>query len=194
MNYTREVEQYQKRTVSVEQAEEVLAKMREYVSPRNLKAFDELTEQLFQFNSKAESFSVSLTGKDPHNEELIQKEIEKLRKQIKTSQNSTFDKDAAYEELDKMLIAGQINFAQYNTLSDYAEMDSKMVLASLNEINSDYHKEVKAGVLTDALEKLKDLFVSAKEWIMDKLSFLTLQEKEITDINEELDTIISEGE
>lgn len=194
MNYTREVEQYQKRTVSVEQAEEVLAKMREYVSPRNLKAFDELTEQLFQFNSKAESFSVSLTGKDPHNEELIQKEMEKLRKQIKTSQNSTFDKDAAYEELDKMLIAGQINFAQYNTLSDYAEIDSKMVLASLNEINSDYHKEVKAGVLTDALEKLKDLFVSAKEWIMDKLSFLTLQEKEITDINEELDTIISEGE
>ena len=65
-----------------------------------------------------------------------------------------------------------------------------MVLASLNTINSKYNKEIKSGILTDALTDLKDLFLSAKEWIMEKLSFLTLQDKEITDINEELDTII----
>jgi len=116
--------------------------------------------------------------------------MEQLRKQIKTSQNEAFDKNAAYEALDKMLVAGQIDFAQYNTLSDYAEMDSKMLLASLNTINSQYNKEIKSGVLTDALADLKDLFLSAKEWIMEKLSFLALQDKEITDINEELDTII----
>lgn len=190
LQYSREVPEYQKRTVSVEQAEEVLAKMRDYVSPRNLKAFDELSEQLFKFNSRAESFSVTLTGKDPRNEELIQEEMKKLHKQIKMSQNEAFDKDAAYEALDKMLVAGQIDFAQYNTLSDYAEMDSKMVLASLNTINSKYNKEITAGILTDALAGLKDLFLSAKEWIMEKLSFLTLQDKEITDINEELDTIV----
>ena len=190
LQYSREVPEYQKRTVSVEQAEEVLSKMRAYVSPRNLKAFDELSEQLFKFNSKAESFMVTLTGKDPYNEELIQQEVEQLRKQIKTSQNAVFDKDAAYEELDNMLVNGQINFEQYNTLSDFAEIDSKTVLASLKKINVDYHKEIKAGILTDALEKLKDLFLSAKDWIMEKLSFLTLQEKEISNINEELDTII----
>ena len=89
-----------------------------------------------------------------------------------------------------MLVNGQINFEQYNTLSDFAEINSKTVLASLKKINVDYHKEIKAGILTDALEKLKDLFLSAKDWIMEKLSFLTLQEKEISNINEELDTII----
>lgn len=194
LNYSREVEEYQKRTVSVEKAEEVLSKMRDYVSPKNLKAFDELSEQLFKFNAKAEDFSVSLTNKDPYNEELIQEEMEQLRKQIKTSQNNAFDKDAAYATLDKMLIAGNINFNQYNTLSDYAEMNSKMVLASLKNIQSNYHKNVKSGILTDAVDNLKNLFLSAKEWIMEKLSFLTLQDKEITDINEELDIIIPEGE
>ena len=194
LNYSREVEEYQKRTVSVEKAEEVLNKMRDYVSPKNLKAFDELSEQLFKFNAKAEDFSVSLTNKDPYNEELIQEEMEQLRKQIKTSQNSAFDKDAAYATLDRMLVAGNINFGQYNTLSDYAEMNSKMVLASLKKIQSNYHKNVKSGILTDAIDNLKSLFLSAKEWIMEKLSFLTLQDKEITDINEELDTIIPEGE
>lgn len=194
LNYSRPVSEYQKRTVKVDEAEEVLEKMRAYVSPKNLKAFDELAEELFKFNSKAEDFSVSLTSKDPKNEELIQEEVEKIRKQVKTSQNSAFDKDAAYNELDELLIAGDINFSQYNELSDYAEMNAKDVLASLKVIKAALNKGVKADFISDVSSKLKELFTSAKEWIMNKLSFLSLQEKEITDINEELDAIIPEGE
>lgn len=194
LNYSRPVENYQKRTVKVDEAEEVLEKMRAYVSPKNLKAFDELAEELFKFNAKAEDFSVSLTNKDPRNEEQVQEEMKKIRKQIKTSQNSSFDKDAAYDELDKLLIAGNINFSQYNELSDYAEIDAKTVLSSLKTIKAELNKELEADFISDIALKLKDLFNSAKEWVMDKLSFLTLQEKEITDINEELDSIIPEGE
>lgn len=194
LNYSRPVEKYQKRTVSVDKAEKVLEKLRAYVSPKNVEEFNELAEELFTFNSKLESFSVTLTNKDPKNEELIREEMESLRKQIKTSQNEAFIKDEAYNELDKMLVAGYINFNQYNTLSDYAEMNSKMVLASVKNIQANLNKEIEADFISNITDKIKEAFNSAKEWIMDKLSFLSIQEKEIKDINEELDQLVEEGE
>ena len=159
LNYSRPVDEYQKRTVNVEQAENVLDKMRTYVSPKNLKAFDELAEQLFKFNSRAEDFSVSLTNKDPRNEELIQEEMKKIRKQIKTSQNELFVKDAAYNELEKMLIAGQIDFNEYNTLSDFAEMDSKMVLDSVKNIQASLNKEVEADFIQNSCKRGRETSV-----------------------------------
>ena len=192
INYSRGVEQYQKRTVPVAKAEEVLEKLRLYVSPKNLEEFNEAAEELFIFNSKLESFSMTLTNKDPKNEELVQDEMEALRKIIKTSQNDTFVKDETYDQLDKLLIAGDINFNQYNTLSDYAEMDSKLVLASIKKIKSGLNKEIKADFISDISNKVKEAFNTAKEWIMEKLSFLSLQEKEIKDINEEFDKVLAE--
>lgn len=190
LTYSRPVEQFQKRTVSVEKAEQVLEKIREYVSPKNLKKYDELIEDLFQFTSKAESFNISLTQNDPRNEEMIQEELEKLNKNIKTSQNDAFIKNQAYEELDNLIVAGLINFDQYNKLSDYAELDSNMVLDSVKTIKSGLQEVKQADLIEDVVTKIKDLYNSAKDWIMDKLSFFTLQDKEIKDINEELDELI----
>lgn len=192
LNYSREVPVYQKRTVSVKEAEEVIEKLRVYVSPKNMAEFNEVAEELFTFNSKLESFSVTLTNKDPRNEELVQDEMEALRKIIKTSQNDAFVKDETYNQLDKLLIAGDINFNQYNTLSDYAEMDSKSVLASIKKIQAGLNKEIKADFISDISNKVKEAFNTAKEWIMEKLSFLSLQEKEIKDINEEFDKVLAE--
>lgn len=192
LNYSREVPVYQKRTVSVKEAEEVIEKLRVYVSPKNMAEFNEVAEELFTFNSKLESFSVTLTNKDPRNEELVQDEMEALRKIIKTSQNDAFVKDETYNQLDKLLIAGDINFNQYNTLSDYAEMDSKLVLASIKKIQAGLNKDIKADVVSDITNKVKEAFNTAKQWIMDKLSFLSLQEKEIKDINEEFDRVLNE--
>ena len=192
LNYSRPVEEFQKRGVPVEKVEEILDQMRNYLSPKNLNAFNELAEQLFQFSSRAESFSVTLTNKDPKNEELIEEQMKKIHKQIKTSQNDAFVKDKVYNALDRMLIAGQIDFNQYNTLSDFAEMDSKLVLESVKTIRAGF---VKVQADTKGIgQKIKDLFNSVKSWIMDKLSFLSIQEKQITDIDEELDSIIPEGE
>ena len=126
------------------------------------------------------------------NEELVQDEMEALRKIIKTSQNDAFVKDETYNQLDKLLIAGDINFNQYNTLSDYAEMDSKLVLASIKKIQAGLNKDIKADVVSDITNKVKEAFNTAKQWIMDKLSFLSLQEKEIKDINEEFDRVLNE--
>ena len=192
LNYSREVPVYQKRTVAVKEAEEVIEKLRAYVSPKNMAEFNEVADELFTFNSKLESFSITLTNKDPRNEELVQDEMEALRKIIKTSQNDAFIKDETYNQLDKLLIAGDINFNQYNTLSDYAEMDSKLVLASIKKIQAGLNKDVKADVVSDITNKVKEAFNTAKQWIMNKLSFLSLQEKEIKDINEEFDRVLNE--
>lgn len=194
LTFSRGVENYQKRTVPVEKAEEVIEKLRQYTSPRKLKAFDEASQELFQFSSKAESFNMALTQGDVLTEESVKDEMEFLNKNIKTSQNEDFIKNKVYDELDNFIVAGLINFDQYNKLSDFVEINSSMVLDSLKKIKANIQKPVEAGMLEDVVNKLIDLYNSTKSWILDKLSFLSLQEKEIKDINEELDQLVEEGE
>ena len=195
LKYQRPVEEYRIRAISkVEEVEALLEQARKYVSPKNLKAFEEnIVNKFFYYESSQEKFEIALRGKDPRNEEMIQEEIKKLRKEIKTSQNSAFDKDAAYNKLDNLLISGALNFEQYNTLTDFAEINSKKVLASLELIESGMYKTVKAGFLQDIGNKIVELYNNVKDWLSDIIPFLTMQERDITEINEGLDEII-EGE
>lgn len=195
LKYQRPVEEYRMRVVSrVEDVEALLEQARKYVSPKNLKAFEEnVVNKFFYYESSQEKFEIALKGKDPRNEEMIQDEIKKLRKEIKTSQNSAFDKDAAYNKLDNLLISGALNFEQYNTLTDFAEINSKKVLASLELIENGMYKTVKAGFLQDIGNKIVELYNNVKDWLSNIIPFLTMQERDITEINEGLDEII-EGE
>lgn len=195
LKYQRPVEEYRMRAVSrVEDIEALLEQARKYVSPKNLKAFEEnVVNKFFYYESSQEKFEIALKGKDPRNEEMIQDEIKKLRKEIKTSQNSVFDKDAAYNKLDNLLISGALNFEQYNTLTDFAEINSKKVLASLELIENGMYKTVKAGFLQDIGNKIVELYNNVRDWLSNIIPFLTMQEKDITEINEGLDEII-EGE
>lgn len=195
LKYQRPVEEYRMRAVSkVEEVEALLEQARKYVSPKNLKAFEEnVVNKFFYYESSQEKFEISLRGKDPRNEEMIQEEIKKLRKEIKTSQNSAFDKDAAYNKLDNLLISGALSFEQYNTLTDFAEINSKKVLASLELIENGMYKTVKAGFLQDIGNKIVELYNNVKNWLSSIIPFLTMQERDITEINEGLDEII-EGE
>ena len=196
LNYSREVEQYQMRAVSqVDKVEALLEEARKYVSPKNLKAFEEnIVNKFFYFNSKSEDFSVSLDTKDPHTEEKVQEELSKMRKNIKMSQNKDFDKDAAYDELDQLLINGHIDFNEYNELSDFAEMDAKSVLASLKTIKASLNKNIKADFTDSLVEGIKSVFNTLKQWISGALTYLLGQEKEILDINEQLEQFVEEGE
>ena len=195
LKYQRPVEEYRMRAVSkVEEVEALLEQARKYVSPKNLKAFEEnVVNKFFYYESSQEKFEIALRGKDPRNEEMIQEEIKKLRKEIKTSQNLAFDKDAAYNKLDNLLISGVLSFEQYNALTDFAEINSKKVLASLELIESGMYKTVKAGFLQDIGNKIVELYNNVKDWLSDIIPFLTMQERDITEINEGLDEII-EGE
>ena len=195
LNFSRGVEQYQRRAISdVEQVEKLLEEARNYVSPKNLKAFEEnVVNKFFYFNSKSETFSVSLDTKDPRTEEKVREKMDWISKNIKTSQNSVFDKEAAYTELDNMLIYGTIDFSQYNKLSDFAEMNSKLVLSSLKELRASLKKEVKADFVGSILDSIKSLFTALKQWITNALTYISGQEKQILDINEELEQFV-EGE
>lgn len=195
LKYQRPVEEYRMRAVSkVEEVEALLEQAKKYVSPKNLKAFEEnVVNKFFYYESSQEKFEIALKGKDPRNEEMIQEEIKKLRKEIKTSQNSAFDKNAAYNKLDNLLISCTLNFEQYNTLTDFAEINSKKVLASLELIENGMYKTVKAGFLQDIGNKIVELYNNVKDWLSNIIPFLTMQEKDITEINEGLDEII-EGE
>ena len=195
LKYQRPVEEYRMRAVSkVEEVEALLEQAKKYVSPKNLKAFEEnVVNKFFYYESSQEKFEIALKGKDPRNEEMIQEEIKKLRKEIKTSQNSAFDKNAAYNKLDNLLISGTLNFEQYNTLTDFAEINSKKVLASLELIENGMYKTVKAGFLQDIGNKIVELYNNVKDWLSNIIPFLTMQERDITEINEGLDEII-EGE
>ena len=188
LNYQRPVDEYQRRAISkVEEVEELLEEAKKYVSPKNLKAFEEeVVNKFFYFNSKAEQFNVSLTSRNPQNEEKIQEQVEKLRKNIKNSNNNKFYKDAAYNVLDGMLVDNIIDFSLYNQLSDLAEINAKEVLASMKAINLKLEKPIKSGVI----ESIKSIFNSIKSWLSDTLSYVTLQDKQVTDINEKLDELI----
>lgn len=194
LNFSRGVEQYQRRAISdVEQVEELLDEARNYVSPKNLKAFEEnVVNKFFYFNSKSESFSVTLDTKDPRTEEKVREKMDWISKNIKTSQNSAFDKEAAYDELDNMLIGGTIDFSQYNKLSDFAEMDSKLVLSSLKDLKASLKKEVKADFVGSVVDSIKSLFKNLKQWILGTLTYLLGQEKEILDINEEFSQVLND--
>ena len=188
-SYSRESEM--KRVKGMAEIEEILEKMTKYVSARNMEKFNELAEEMFKVIEREEQFSVSLTNKDPRNEELVQETKEKLTKSIKTSQNSEFERDAAYNELDNLLVNGDISFEQYNEFTDFIDVNAKEVLASAKYIKS-HLVEVKAGVISDIWQKIKELYNDVKQWIEENLNFLSIQEKEIKDIDEDLDQVLGE--
>lgn len=179
------------RVVNREKLDEVISMMEKLVSPRNLSTFKELEKQLVDKVKRSEQFKIALSQKDPKNEELILEQMEKLRKQIKTSQNSEFERDAAYNELEDLLVNGDISFDQYNNLTDLADVNAKEVVASVKFIKSNLIK-VEAGIIDNIINKIKQLYSSTKEWFFDILPFLSIQEKEIKDINEDLDTILED--
>lgn len=179
------------RAVNRQKLDEVIEMMEKLVAPRNLSKFQELEKQLITKIKRSEQFAISLSQKDPRNEELIQDEMEKLRKQIKTSQNTEFERNAAYNELDDLLINNNISFKQYSDFTDLADVNAKEVIASVKYIKSNL-KEVEAGIFDNIVDKLKELYNSTKEWFANILPFLSLQEKEVKDVNEELNTILED--
>lgn len=189
MSYSRPAEL--ERVVNRQKLDEVIEMMEKLVAPRNLSKFQELEKQLITKIERSEQFAISLSQKDPKNEELIQDEMEKLRKQIKTSQNPEFERDAAYNELDELLINGDISFKQYSDFTDLADVNAKEVIASVKFIKANL-KEVEAGIFDNIIDKLKELYNSTKEWFANILPFLSLQEKEVKDTNEELNSILED--
>lgn len=180
-----------RKVVKLELVVEVLQKMEKYVSPRNLQAFKDLEESLYQDIEQDEKFNITLNMDDPRNQELVEDTMKQLKKEIKTSQNTEFERDAAYKALEDLLVDGVVTFDEYNKFTDLADVNAKEVIASVKHIKSNL-VEVEAGVIDNITTKIKDLYNSVKEWVTKALPFLATQEKEIKDINEDLDTVLED--
>lgn len=189
INYSRPAET--ERVVGKKQLDEIITLMEELVSPRNLNKFRELAEQLVIKNNRSEQFIMYLSKEDPRNQELINDRMNEFKKQIKTSQNTEFERDAAYKELEDMLIDGTLSFNQYNDFTDLADVNAKEVIACLKDIKANL-REVEAGIFDNIIDKVKELYNSTKEWLSNTLSFLSIQEKEVKDVNEKLDAILED--
>ena len=180
-----------RKVVKLELVVEVLQKMEKYVSPRNLQAFKDLEESLYQDIDQDEKFDITLNMDDPRNQELVEDTMKQLKKEIKTSQNTEFERDAAYKALEDLLVDGVVTFDEYNKFTDLADVNAKEVIASIKHIKANL-VEVEAGAIDNITTKIKDLYNSVKEWVTKALPFLATQEKEIKDINEDLDTVLED--
>lgn len=190
--YNRGVEEYRKTVVSVKQVEDILEEIRKYVSPRYIKEYEKLTAKLFKFVSRSEDWSYQADEKDPLVQKEVYKQMDILRDQnLKASLNNEFKEDA-YNKLDDLFVGGVIDFNQYNTLTDYAELDGKAVLASLKPIEASLKRNIKAGFIDNIKNILIDAFNTVKEWISDTVQLFTIQDKQITDINEKLDKVLED--
>ena len=180
-----------RKVVKLDLVVEVLQKMEKYVSPRNLQAFKDLESSLFQDIEQDEKFNITLNMDDPRNQELVEDTMKQLKKEIKTSQNTEFERDAAYKALEDLLVDGVVTFDEYNKFTDLADVNAKEVIASVKHIKANL-VEVKADAIDNITTKIKDLYNSVKEWVTKALPFLATQEKEIKDINEDLDTVLED--
>ena len=192
LQYNRGVENYRRTMVPVAEAEEILQEIRKYVSPRYIKEYEKLTEKLFKFVSRTENWAYSLDLQDPLVQKELSKQTDKLRNQkLSASLNNEY-KDAAYDKLDNLLAKGAINFEQYNTLTDFAELDGKKVLSALEPVEACLNRKLKAGIVDNIKNIIKDAYYMVKDWIESTLPLFTIQEKQITDINEDLDKILED--
>ena len=194
VTYNPEVENYQKRVVGVAQVEEVLAEIRKYVSPRYIKEYEKLTEKLFQYTSRLEKVLFSLDQTNPEISEKIEEQAEILRKSNLKTASFNIGKDKAYAMLENMLVDNIINFDQYTTFTNFADINAKKVISCLKEIEPVMRKQVHCGIFDNIVDIVSSIYNSAKDWILDAISLFSIQEKQIKDINDRLDEIIQEGE
>lgn len=187
------VENFKTQMVSVKEAQEVLDLLYHRYGKKNAKLFQELNESLFKQVDAAEQFSLGLSSTQ-ENEKDINQRMDFYRKKMQSSKNDVFAKNAAYDQLDNMLIDGYINFNQYSKLCDFAETDARTTLMAIKDIKASLDKSINSGVISDLKDKFLGWIDSAKSWFTKTISFITLLEKETKDINDKLDTFIQEGE
>lgn len=189
INFTRK--HFITKVVKLDKVLEILEKMEKYVAPRNLEKFKELEKELIENDPRDESFSITLDTKDPANEEMIQDTMKQLKKVVKTSQNSEFERDAAYKELEDLLIDNILTFDEYSKFTDLADVNAKQVRASIRYIKANY-REIKSDFVGNIVESIKELFNKVKNLVTNILPFLSIQEKEVKDISEDLDTVLED--
>lgn len=191
--FERGLDEYQTKAISkVSEVKALLEETKQYVSPRNLRAYQRnIVDKFFYMSKKAEVFNVNLAPGNMENEEKIYEKYQELKKKIKPSMFNKFYKDSAYKKIDDMLLNNRIGFDIYSKLSDCIEINAKEVIASLKDLEFNSKKIVRTAAFFDSI---KSFFISLKNWCSTTLNYLKLQNKKASDIDDKLNELIQEGE
>lgn len=193
--YSPAVEQYGKRAKPVKKIEEVLAKMEEeVVSPKDKNKFQQLAEQIFDYTSRQETFDYNVDSTDPRIKEEIEQKTRQLEKKVQTSLKP-HKNNFSYSKLDKMLIAGLIEFNTYNKLCNCAEINAALTQATVEDVYKLVTTKpnfITAATLDNLKEKFKQIWDKVKEWGSKLFNFITVKNSQLDEINEDLDEVIKE--
>lgn len=192
ITFNREVKDYQKRVVSVAEVEEILEEIRKYISPRYIKEYEKLSEKLFKYTARLEKVMFTLDQTNPEIKERVEEKAKEYRNANLKKASINLGKDRAYNMLEDMLVDNVINFDQYKEFTGFADINAREVIAFLKTLEPVTKKEVHAGIFDSIMDIVNDIYESAKDWILDAISLFSIQEKQITDINEKLDKVIEE--
>lgn len=172
--------EYERQTVVNKKVlDEILQQMEKLVAPRNIQKFEELEQQLYKYSVVQENIKFSLDNENTEVQEKIQDKIHELRRGLKSAKQFNDKKldDKSYEQLDKLISAGKINFDTYNSLTDCMEKNSALTNVIVNKIYATLSKnDISSFKITAAgiLQSIKDIFV----WIGKVFGFVTIQEAE----------------
>ncbi len=198
LNYTPGVEKYSKKVKSVEEVEGIVEQMKQLIPPRHLSTFESLEEELYKWVSISEDLRVVVDRKNPAVMDRVKEKTEEIKKMIMDKKSSLKKvaveiKDKAYIKANYLLENDLIDFEDYDTVSDLIEKDP--IRATL-EINSLYkiakdNKIIKAGVIDSVKEGVMKLFNTIKEKLSYYLGFLSIQERNINEVDSLADEALS---
>ena len=127
------------------------------------------------------------------------KNKELLRKQIKNSLYSNYNKKQAYQVLDDMLVADIIDFPTYNEFSDYVEHNAEVSYRYLNRIKAAIEsgktpRYLSAGAWDKVKDTVSEMWNKVVSWFEDLFNFTTIELAEADDLDASLDEVLGTAE
>lgn len=179
--------------------EEIIPKYKKMFGPSKQAILDQLLEEMTNEIALKDGLTYNIDTVDPEARAVIDKNKELLRKQIKNSLYSNYNKKQAYQVLDDMLVADIIDFPTYNEFSDYVEHNAEVSYRYLNRIKAAIEsgktpRYLSAGAWDKVKDTVSEMWSKAVSWFEDLFNFTTIELAEADDLDASLDEVLGTAE
>lgn len=179
--------------------EEIMPKYKKMFGPSKQAILDQLLEEMTNEIALKDGLAYNIDTVDPEARAVIDKNKELLRKQIKNSLYSNYNKKQAYQVLDDMLVADIIDFPTYNEFSDYVEHNAEVSYRYLNRIKAAIEsgktpRYLSAGAWDKVKDTVSEMWNKAVSWFEDLFNFTTIELAEADDLDASLDEVLGTAE
>lgn len=179
--------------------EEIIPKYKKMFGPSKQAILDQLLEEMTNEIALKDGLAYNIDTVDPEARAVIDKNKELLRKQIKNSLYSNYNKKQAYQVLDDMLVADIIDFPTYNEFSDYVEHNAEVSYRYLNRIKAAIEsgktpRYLSAGAWDKVKDTVSEMWNKVVSWFEDLFNFTTIELAEADDLDASLDEVLGTAE